>query len=294
MDEAGSQLLKICKDQVSLDPQHDKLCQKVFKKVLDTVISEAKRVSPEFKEVYYGKYKGGSYFDGLQVKCKNNDFDVNIIFKLPPTSWKLDNLCDDVRRPNFAHMTAKGQTSEAWKSLEGGNRKGQNVISPKKMKKLLHQAVTGSLTALGHKVEVGGVEYRVTRHDGTPVILKVEGPRTQDPVKFTVDLVPAFELGMKHLSIDVELETRVKKVMKLSGKTTATFMAIALDKASSDQFELDFHEVERALLDSRPETVFKVIKLMKHLRNERGSNMLKLKSHLLKVDISRNRKHKKV
>ena len=85
MDEAGSQLLKICKDQVSLDPQHDKVCQKVFKKVLDTVINEAKRVSPDFKEVYYGKYKGGSYFDGLQVKCKNNDFDVNIIFKLPPT-----------------------------------------------------------------------------------------------------------------------------------------------------------------------------------------------------------------
>ena len=282
MAEAGSQLLTICKDCVSLDPQHDKLCQRVFKKVLDTVISEAKRMSPEFKEVYYGKYKGGSYFDGLQVKCKNNDFDVNIIFKLPPTSWKLDNLCDDVRRPNFAHMTAKEQTSKAWKFLEGGSRKGQNVISPKKMKKLLHQAVTGALTALGHKVEVGGVEYRVTRQDGTPVILKVDGP---DPVKFTVDLVPAFELGMKHLSIDIELETRVKSVMKFSGKTTATFMAIALDKASSDQFELDFHEVERALLDSRPETVFKVIKLMKHLRNERGSNMLKLKSHLLKVDI---------
>ena len=281
MDETGSQLLKICKDRVSLDPEHDKLSQKVFKKVLDTVISEAKRVSPEFKEVYYGKYKGGSYFDGLQVKCKNNDFDVNIIFKLPPTSWKLDNLCDDVRRPNFAHMTAKEQTSKAWKFLEGSNRKGQNVISPKKMKELLHQAVTGALTALRHKVEVGGVEYRVTRQDGTPVILKVEGP---DPVKFTVDLVPAFELGMKHLSIDPELETRVKSVMKFSGKTTTTFMAIAL-KASSDQFELDFHEVERALLDSRPETVFKVIKLMKHLRNERGSNMLKLRSHLLKVDI---------
>ena len=281
MDEAESQLLKICKDRVSLDPQHDKLCQKVFKKVLDTVISEAKRVSPEFKEVYYGKYKGGSYFDGLQVKCKNNDFDVNIIFKLPPTSWKLENLCDDVRRPNFAHMTAKEQTSEAWKFLEGDNRKGQNVILPKKMKELLHQAVEKALSALGHKVEVGKVEYRVTRQrqDGTPVILKVEGP---DSVKFTVDLVPAFELGMKHLSIDPKLEARVKNVMKFSGKTTSTFMAIAL-KASSDQFELDFHEVERALLDSRPETVFKVIKLMKHLRNERGSNMLKLRSHLLKV-----------
>ena len=281
MDEAGSKLLTICKDRVSLDPQHEKLCQKVFKKVLDTVISEAKQVSPEFKEVYYGKYKGGSYFDGLQVKWKNNDFDVNILFKLPPTSWKLDNLCDDVRRPNFAHMTVKEQTSEAWKFLEGDNRKGQKVISPKKMKELLHRAVTKALTAIGHKVEVGKVEYRVTRQDGTPVILKVEGP---DHVKFTVDLVPAFELGMKHLSIDSELETRVKNVMEVSGKTTTTFMAIAL-KASSDQFELDFHEVERALLESRGETVFKVIKLMKHLRNEMGSNMLKLRSHLLKVNI---------
>ena len=285
MDEAESQLLKICKDQVSLDPQHDRLCKRVFKRVLDTVISAAKIVSPEFKEVYYGKYKGGSYFDGLQVKCKNNDFDVNILFKLPPTSWKLDNLCDDVRRPNFAHMTAKEQTSKAWQFLEGVNRKGQNVISPKKMKELLHQAVTKALSALEHKVDVGGIGYRVTRQDGTPVILKVEGP---DPVKFTIDLVPAFELQMKHFSIDPELETRVKHVMEFSGKTAyiqqPTFMAIALN-ASSDQFELDFHEVERALLSSRSPTAFKVIKLMKHLRNERGSNMLKLRSHLLKVDI---------
>ena len=283
MDEAESPLLKICKNQVSLDPQHDRLCKRVFKRVLDTVINAAKIVSPEFKEVYYGKYKGGSYFDGLQVKCKNNDFDVNILFKLPPTSWKLDNLCDDVRRPNFAHMTAKEQTSKAWQFLEGVNRKGQNVILPKKTKELLHRAMTKALTALGHKVEVGGVEYRVTPQDPnkTPVILKVEGP---DPVKFTVDLVPAFELGMKHLSIDPELEMRVKNMMKFSGKTMTTFMAIAL-KASSDQFELDFHEVERALLDSRLENVFKVIKLMKHLRNEMGSNMLKLRSHLLKVNI---------
>ena len=285
MEEVESELMTIYRERVTLDPGQSELFEKVFKKVLDTVIVEAKRVSPEFNEVYYGKYKGGSFFDGLQVRCKKNDFDVNILFKLPPTSWKLENLCDDVRRPNFAHMTARRQASKAWKSLEGQNRKGQNVISPGKMKALLHQAVTKALSALGHKVEVRGVGYRVTRQDGTPVILMVEGPQ----VKFKVDLVPAFELQMKHLDIDFDLKARVTKVMQFSGKTIPTFMAIALKGnkaglgASSDQFELDFHEVERALLQSRPETVFKVIKLMKHLRNERGGNLLKLRSHLLKV-----------
>ena len=252
MDVSESQLETIYRDRVSLDPDHKKLSEKVFKKVLDTVISEAKKVSPEFKEVYYGKYKGGSYFDGLQVRWKKNDFDVNIIFKLPPTSWKLENLCDDVRRPNFAHMTAREQTSKAWKSLEDCNRKGQNVISPKKMKELLHLAVTRALSSLGHKVKVGNDEYKVTRQDGTPVILNVEGP-----LKFKVDLVPAFELQMKHISIDSELEARVKSVMDFSNNsTTATFMAIALKGqkagdggASSDQFSLDFHEVLKASVD---------------------------------------------
>ena len=51
MEEVESELMTIYRERVSLDPGQSELCEKVFKKVLDTVIAEAKRVSPKFDEV---------------------------------------------------------------------------------------------------------------------------------------------------------------------------------------------------------------------------------------------------
>ena len=60
------------------------------------------------------------------------------------------------------------------------------------------------------------------------------------------------------------------------------FMAIALHRADTEKFELDFHDVERQVLYNRG-CVKKVIKLMKYLRDIKGGSMAKLWSHLLKV-----------
>ena len=60
------------------------------------------------------------------------------------------------------------------------------------------------------------------------------------------------------------------------------FMAIALHRADTEMFELDFHDVERQILYNRG-CVKKVIKLMKYLRDIKGGSMAKLWSHLLKV-----------
>ena len=59
-------------------------------------------------------------------------------------------------------------------------------------------------------------------------------------------------------------------------------MAIALHRADTQKFELDFHDVERQILYNRG-CVKKVIKLMKYLRDIKGGSMAKLWSHLLKV-----------
>ena len=60
-------------------------------------------------------------------------------------------------------------------------------------------------------------------------------------------------------------------------------MAIALKNASVDMFEVDFHDVERGMLANVSGCVYKVIKLIKYLRDTKGGTMTKLWSHLLKV-----------
>ena len=81
----------------SSDPIKDKLCRRVFDKVLDEIIASAKEENPSFKDVYSKIYYGGSYFDGLKVKSTSFEYDVNVVFKKPPTSFKIRNLGDDQR-----------------------------------------------------------------------------------------------------------------------------------------------------------------------------------------------------
>ena len=63
---------------------------------------------------------------------------------------------------------------------------------------------------------------------------------------------------------------------------TRKFMAISLHRADQQMFELDFHDIERQILFNLG-CVKKVIKLLKYMRDEKGGNMAKLWSHLLKV-----------
>ena len=273
-------LEKIHAENVELDPAKEKLFLEVHRKVLKSVIEAAKKKSPEFKEVYYGKYDGGSYFDGLQVKSDNNDFDINIIFKCPPTTWKITDLGRDQRLPNFACIEAPDQSSDAWRDLMSKNMHLKSIISAKEMYYKLHTAVSKGLTSLDHEVIVQGIPYKVTRKDAAPVVLNVQG--TND-VNFKVDLVPAFQLQMKHTSIDQKLKSRVEEVMESASSVCPTFMAINIHKASKDAFELDFHEVERALLKSRGGCIYKVIKLIKYIAKSKGGNFTKLWSHVLKV-----------
>ena len=281
ISENRALLEQVVRERIKLDPKKDELYKNVLMGVVKAIKKTAEVKCPEFKEVYYSRYHGGSYFDNLQVKS-SIDFDLNIIFRMPPpeTKWKLAEG-DDGRKPDFFYMrsTPMEVTSKTWKGLADENRRGESVILPKKMHTLLDAAVTKALTAMDHKVEVKGTIYKVTRSIKTPVVLNIEGK----DVDFTVDLVPAFELQMKNINIDPDLKERVEHVMANAKTTCSKFMAIVLSRADSDLFQLDFHDVERALIDSRGGCIYDVIKLIKYIRNYKQGNLTKLKSHWIKV-----------
>ena len=134
---------------------------------------------------------------------------------------------------------------------------------------------------MNNLVVVNNEKIKVTRSTGAPVILNVEGAG----VKFTVDLVPSFNLEINYLKTACsELNSRVVEMLKEFGITENKFMLIALKKASGDSFEVDFHDIERGLLKKSGGCVYNVIKLMKYLRDITGGTMTKLWSHLLKVN----------
>ena len=104
-------------------------------------------------------------------------------------------------------------------------------------------------------------------------------------IKFSVDLFPSFKFEIQELQISCpELHRRILSFMQEKNiSNVQSFMAIALNKASEDMFEIDFHDLERGLLASVGGCVYKVIKLMKYFRDTKGGTLTKLKSHLIKV-----------
>ena len=73
------------------------LSTKVLDEILKELIPKAKEETPEFGEVYREIYKGGSYYDGLKVKSTDFEYDLNVVFKKPKSSYHISNLGDDYR-----------------------------------------------------------------------------------------------------------------------------------------------------------------------------------------------------
>ena len=144
--------------------------------------------------------------------------------------------------------------------------------------------------------EYEGEQFTVRRHEFAPVTLRVKGSVRN----FEVDLVPSFQFDFRYTivinwfplfsfvfierSLPSEITGRVTNLSDMFNMTQETrkFMAISLHRADQKKFELDFHDVERQILYNLG-CVKKVIKLLKYMRDEKGGNMEKLWSHLLKV-----------
>ena len=121
----------------------------------------------------------------------------------------------------------------------------------------------------------------------TLVIVAEEGSKSCE-----IDFVPSFKLELENLVTGTRADFNNSKlhqqVSQLSDRfgvnnyRPRNFMAIALHRADTQKFELDFHDVERDILYNRG-CVKKVIRLVKYLRDIKGGPMAKLWSHLLKV-----------
>ena len=79
------------------DEKLSKKNERVLNNVLKTVIKTAKGSSPEFSELYRELYYGGSYYDKLKVKSTEYEFDLNVVFASPKSSYHICNLGDDCR-----------------------------------------------------------------------------------------------------------------------------------------------------------------------------------------------------
>ena len=147
--------------EVKLDEGSSQLHQRVLNKMLDTLIQQAKEVSPEFKEVFREIFFGGSFFDHLKVKSTPYEYDLNFVFKEPKSSFDICNLGGDYRKPNFATLrTNDHNLSPVWKDLIAKDRQNNTIISPSKMFQLLHRTIDQALTRLGKKFKLDGQEYR--------------------------------------------------------------------------------------------------------------------------------------
>ena len=266
---------------VRVDREEEGRYRDILHFVVDTVLLNARQFSPEFAQLYRKIYYGGSFFDGLKVGSTSQEFDLNIVFSWRSQDLEISQLGTDKSKQNFCYLkdTRRGQSVAGNSIVNKPWPFGDPTISPLKMFQVLQSSVDRALTKMGNEVIYRGQIYRATTQVNAPLTLKVVGQN----MAFEVDLVPSLKLGMSALPRDFQLPNNVFNNLSYKGGIgESCFMAISLHKADREKFELDFHDLERAILFDRG-CVKKVIKLMKYLRDIKGGPMAKLWSHLLKV-----------
>jgi len=286
------QLEALFDNHISVDTRTQRVYLNLLKHIVNTVLDQMAKVSEEFRDLYSGEtYPGGSFFDGLKCDSTPQEFDLNVIFSLDMCHLSIENLgCDD-KKKNFAIIGACGNdVSEALRSVLTPWHYCENcdmtswVVSPLKMQQVLLRAVDRTLGLMENTIHVKGQTFRITRQVNAPITLKVKGLNNSH--QFEVDLVPSMKFPLSKLSRHKRLSTHIRKLChryKLDFSTTS-FMAISLPKADKAQFEVDFHDIERELLN-KSGCKREVVMMIKYLRDQKGGTMTKLWSHLLKVRI---------
>jgi len=273
-------LEKLYNDEIKIDDREASYYRGLLRHLLELVlIPEMKRVNPDFSALYSHTYFGGSTFDGLKVGSTDQEFDLNLVFKWNKNACQIVNLGQDPKKKNFGNIMATKPDLSQSETKIVFNDNGVIYISPKKMFDLLKSSVDRVLTNL-RGFEYEGEQFTIKRHEFAPVTLKVKSSVSN----FEVDLVPSFQYDFRLLPR--EIIGRVTNLSDMFNMTQETrrFMAISLHRADQKKFELDFHDIERQILYNLG-CVKKVIKLLKYMRDEKGGNMEKLWSHLLKTSV---------
>ena len=90
--------------EIKLNEEDEKKATKVLDSVLKTVLRIAQVKSESFKELFREVYYGGSYYDRLKVKSTDFEFDLNIVFQNPKTSWVLTKYLPSREKPWYLTM----------------------------------------------------------------------------------------------------------------------------------------------------------------------------------------------
>ena len=221
-----------------------------------------------------------SYFDGLALG--SSDFDLNIIFKSKNLDIKIINLGRNDPLTNFGHLhviTPEENLSKAEKNILK-YFDGRLCVSPDKIFQVLLAAVDKSLS---DKIQYKGKTYELSRSVFNPVVLSVkEGGN----LVFEIDLVPAFRMDIDNFPVRSATKENLLSFCKNFDIELRTFLAIALRNVDNieGRFEIDFHDLERDIMHKK-ECAKKVIRLLKHLRNETGGQAKKIKSFIIKVVV---------
>jgi len=254
--------------------------KEILTKVMSKFVADIRQKSPLIDRLFQGIYYTGSTYDGLQVEsATNNDFDVNILFKLSQP-LKVGEFCHPTLR-NFTSLTMEVADYKQLSSDEQElfNINGKPTLSPTKLFRCL-QTVCDQVIASYERglLPIQGMDVYISREIGSPFILKARVPI--EGTQISIDICPAIPFkSVTMLPNNSSINDRIKDIMWRLTIPDCGFMAIVLMKADPHFFEIDFHDFERAILKDKG-CVKSIIRLLKFFRNEQ--KIKKCWSHMLK------------
>ena len=233
------------------------------------VLTKKMKEDEEFGELFQEYHFSGSYYDKLAVGNIRHEFDLNLVFGIPETAYKI---CESTEDPNYMCFEVVDPRSEAIQLVAEEGR-----ISAARMKEILKTALDRALTKLEQTVTVDGQRVRVTRSDTLPLTLKIVSSSLPD---IAVDLVPVLRASIA--SLPKKVRDRVGEVQSIVGGDEEQFLAVALPKVHEDLLEVDFPQVQRQVL-SRRAAARMVVRLLKQERNAVSGPFKEIPSFFIKT-----------
>ena len=233
------------------------------------VLTKKMKEDEEFGELFQEYHFSGSYYDKLAVGNIRHEYDLNLVFGIPETAYRI---CESTEDPNYMCFEVVDPRSEAIQLVAEEGR-----ISAARMKEILKTALDRALTKLEQTVIVDGQRVRVTRSDTLPLTLKIVSSSLPS---IEVDLVPVLRASIA--SLPKKVRDRVGEVQSIVGGDEEQFLAVALPKVHEDLLEVDFPQAQRQVL-ARRAAARMVVRLLKQERDAVGGPFKSIKSFFIKT-----------
>lgn len=220
---------------------------------------------------------GGSYANRLKTILPD-DFDTNIIFKLPKESGafvsksrtKKDLV--EIRLGNNVHVDLK-------KLMDSERYLLQNKLF-NWFKSIFYKVLNAESNFLRmiYNLNINGVNYHVkTSERGPALILKVELPNENntagDPISFDINIVASFLFDKTDWKGTEPYPTRIPN-------NSLQWAAIPTNSLDARGFRASYRTIERDLIHNH-DKMKSVIRLMKKMRDTHGYGMVNFSSYYI-------------